>query len=348
MAQHSAPQPGPGPRRRAARRRHRRLGVAAVVLGSALAVAGLTGCGLRLETPPPAALVPDESETVRARTVTDALAILDAAQRAATSDLDPAVAVLVPQVVAAAQVHAEAFGGVYQPFPSASPSPSPSPVRTATPPPASVAAVVTLLREAADRARADADLVTDPATARLLASVAVSRTLHAEALAAAVGEPAAPLVAVSAAVPPTAPAGLAAGDLAVLVVGHDALGLAWEVRAARTTDAERAAAAARAQAHRAAAQAWAVAAEIAGTGLDPRRAAYDLPPALTDPAADPAAAPAELASLEGLLAADYATAVAQASPGGRDPLVTGLLDAARAATASVPVPTLPGLADQAG
>ncbi|MBX9246328.1 DUF4439 domain-containing protein, partial [Actinotalea ferrariae] len=81
---------------------------------------------------------------------------------------------------------------------------------------------------------------------------------------------------------------------------------------------------------------------------DPRRAAYALPASVLDPAADPTAVTAELASLEGALVVSYAALVAQAEPGARSPVVDAMLTAARRATSLTgQTPAFPGLPERA-
>lgn len=376
------------PRRATSPGRARR-GVVAAVLG-VLVTVPLAGCDLRWETPPPTAPVADEVESVRQRTTADAVSIGVVAGRTATVAVDPAVAAVATEVARAADVHLDALGGIYVPFPSAttpdaSPDPAASPTDTASaptdtaspptdtasPPTASPTApavdpvqaateLVALLTETAASARADAGAVTDGRLARLLAAVSANRLLLAESLAAAAGLPAptgtpgpedgaadAGTTPGSSAVPDSVPAGVREADVATVVQSEDAVGLAYEVVAARSADDARTRAAARATEHRGHAEAWAQAAEIDGSGRDPRRPSYALAPVLTDPAGDPAAVTAELARLEGELATTYASLVPQAEPGSRTPLVDALVEAAReqARLAGV-TPVLPGLPEQ--
>jgi hypothetical protein len=357
-----------------------RRGVVAAAVGALVAVP-LAGCDLRWETPPPTVPVADEAESVRQRTTADALSLGVLAERAAAVAADPGVAAVATEVGLAADAHLEALGGIYVPFPSsstpatgataapsatASPAPTdPGPTATETASPTPPAAdpvqaateLVDLLTETAASARADAGAVADGRLARLLAAVAANRLLLAESLAAAAGLPApvgaptdateggtAPGVFV---VPESVPTGVSEADVATLVQSEDAVGLAYEVVAARSADEARARSAARATEHRDHAQAWAEAAEIAGTGLDPRRTSYALAPVLTDPAGDPAAVTAELARLEGDLAVTYASLVPQAEPGSRTPLVDALVAATREhARLSGVTPVFPGLPEQ--
>src|SRR5665811_2474838 len=92
---------------------------------------------------------------------------------------------------------AAAVGGLYEPFPGVTPEPSATPTATPTaPPPPDAAQVLDLLTEAAAAARADAGTVPDGRMARLLASMATSRLLLADALTVATGGTAGPVATV--------------------------------------------------------------------------------------------------------------------------------------------------------
>jgi hypothetical protein len=181
----------------------------------------------------------------------------------------------------------------------------------------------------------------------VLAAVAVARVLLADALSRAVVlEDGAPVVDPFE-VPTELPAGVRDRDLVALVQSEDAVGLTWEVVAARRSGEERDQAAAHAVRHRQRAEDWARAAGISATGSDPRRSAYDLPSEITAADADPAATTATLAGLEGDLAATYASLVAQAQAGARSPLIDALLDVARTQVSLTGVvPLFPGLPEQ--
>ena len=352
-------------------------------LGVVLTLALLTGCEVRLESPAPPELVPDATEVARQGAAEDAAALSALARVVAAADT--ALAGPLEAVAAASDEHLVELGGPYVAHPEATPdvgeaaadtmvdgtgtgtgagsesAPDPDPGTAApssagsaadatataspTPPPIPVAAdVLALLQTTAASARADADALADAPLARLLAGIAVGRTLHAQVLAAATGQP---VPTTSFTVPASVPAGLGAAEVTALVQAEDALGLAWEVVAARSDDEARAAAATRAAQHRDRAEAWAVAGALAGTGLDPRRAAYALPAELLDPATDPSRVTAVLGALETGIAQDYATLVASADPGARGPLLDGLADAAAAALGQTGVvPTFPGLPEQ--
>lgn len=322
-------------------RAHRRGRAAALVAVVAL---GLSACGLRLETPPPAAPAPDAVETVRQRATADALALAVLAEHATDPGLPSAA-----RVAEVAALHAEALGGPYTWEPPAADDAPASPEAPAdeaedvTP-----ARLAQALEETAASARADAATVPDPGMARLLGSISASRLLAADAVRREGGEsatePAEPFTP-----PEELPDGVAGSVVTALVQSEDALGLAWEVVAARTAAEARAPAAARATAHRDRALRWAEAADLVGTGLDPRRAAYDLPPALLTTSDDVGALEGEAAALERELATSYASLVAVAPPEQRAPFVDALLDTARAGwPAGSLLPALPGMPEQTG
>lgn len=322
-----------------ARTRHRVAGTLAV-LAAAL---GLSACGLRLETPPPTAPEPDAVETVRQRATADALGLAVLAEHVAAPELPSA-----QRSAEVAVLHVEALGGPYTWRP-------PDAVEDAgdgTPPdepPGGTAVtperLVQALEETAASARADAAAVDDPGMARLLASVSASRLLLADAVRRESGqepagtpEPFAP--------PEVLPDGVAGSTVTALVQSEDALGLAWEVVAARTPAEARAPAADRAAAHRDRALGWAEAADLVGTGLDPRRVAYDLPQPLLATGEDLTALRTEVGALERDLATSYASAVQAAAPEQRAALVDALVDAARAGWPDGSPPAFPGMPEQ--
>lgn len=358
--------PGSGARGLARRgvRPARRRAAAAVLLTCAVALGGCAD--LRLETPPPATPTPDAVEVVRDRTARDATQVAALATEAALSAPE-AVATVLGRVAEVSLAHAEAFGGVYEPFPGtpepgsspgdgdgAAADPTATPTPTPTPPPADPAAVLDALATAATTARADADAAPDGDAGRLLASVWVSRTLLGETLAAAVaaaaGTPeAAPTpTATPVAVPAEPPLGVDVTDLATLVRSEDAAGMAWEVVAARSADAARADAAVRATLHRDRGEDWATAAGLARTDADPRRAAYDLPEALVVDGATAEAMAAAAVEVEAALGVTYTSLVARADAGARGPLLDAMLDQVRRGlVAGTPAPAFPGLPERA-
>lgn len=352
------------PLSRDAGRRPRRA-VARVAAAGLVAVALLGGCAdLRLETPPPATPSPDAVEQVRDATARDAATVADLATTAALTAPE-SVATVLGRVAEVSVAHAEALGGVYEPFPPGTPGASAAPTPTATPtvtptatptdPPAppDAAAVLAALTEAAGTARADADAVADGDLGRLLASVWVSRVLLGRALEAALvatggAAPTATPAPVAPVVPSDLPAGTQVADVLPLVRSEDATGLVWEVVAARSADTVRADAAARAALHRDRADDWAVAAGVARGAQDPRRAAYDLPAELTVDGATPEAMAAVASQVEASLGVAYTSLVARADAGARGPLLDAMLDqVGRGLVPGSPVPAFPGLPERA-
>ncbi|GEA88345.1 DUF4439 domain-containing protein [Cellulomonas cellasea] len=320
---------------------------ARLLVGLLGAVLALSGCGLRLETPPPEPLVPDAVEVVRSRAVDDALALAAGAAdlteaRAAAAAPEDALTPVLADLVAFSTAHAEQLGGVYdsglpEPTGTATAAPSPAPV-------ADPAALLALVATAADTARTDADAVEDGQLARLLASVATARSGLRDRLGAAIGstppEPAdpAPSPAASVQAGPLTP-----GTYADLVVAEDEVGYAYEVVAAKLSGDARAAAQADAAAHRGRAEAWAREAGVDGTAIDPRRTAYALPGGIDDPAVA-----VELGrTLELRLTVAYASAVAVAPAGARTAVIEALrtADAESAAHGAPPV-AFPGLPER--
>lgn len=365
------PSTSPAPHPRPDRRRHRPLRAVTPALVAVL----LAGCGLRLETPPPAEPSPDAVEQVRARAVDDALALADAAGALLAQGPGEDVQVVLDDVVAFSGRHAEELGGVYDsglPAPDATPTPSPTPVTT------DVAGLLAALVDDGARAAADADEVADGPLARLVAAVGTSRDGLAARLAQAADLPlpepsaapdpgtdadtddAAPGATDPADAPgagsstdasPTADVTTAAAPdravadaAAAVALAHDEAAWTATVLAARTSDERRAALLASAAAHRAASDAWAQRAGVVDTPRDPRRAAYALPVGVDDPAV----ADQLERTLEQSVAAACADAVALLPAGDRAPAVACL----RAATADAtlrgagPVP-FPGLVELA-
>lgn len=341
-------------------RTRRRSGLTALALTCAII---LSGCGLRLETPPPTEPVPDAAEVLRRTAVADALLVADQATAAAATDgIEPAIESELTEIAESATVQAEQLGGEYDSGlgdlvsdgTGASPS---ADVQEQTP-----RAVVASLRDAATRTRAAADQAQSGPLGRLLASISTSQTQQAQELArltdvkgptlpsTQIPEPADPdpqpsegdddaaTPAAAASEAPVAPTGLSAENLSALILAEDTAGYALEVRAAQSSGDTRTRAQDRASLHRARAQAWALVAGVDGTDQDPRRVAYDVPGSET-PTTDLAR------DLETGLAQDYATLVGIAEPGTRAVLVGLLTDstlaAARWGAPTVPFPGLP-------
>lgn len=317
------------------------------LLVALLALLALGGCGLRLETPPPAEPSPDAAEQVRARTAEDALDLVAVASAARPGAPDPVAAVL-DDVVRFSGAHARELGGHYD-------SGLPEPTPTGPPTPTTVPAVAPVevwagLRRAAATAidDAEAEAEADPNMARLLAAVGVARAELAARLADALAdgvpqpEPTPAPEVTSRAEPTGVPDGLTADDVRTLALVHDQAGYGLEVVAAKLDGDARATAVAAAARHRAAAARWALRGGFADAETDPRRPVYALPADIDDPVAAAA------------LAADLETAVAQAAsaplvhavPTARGELL-GELEAATAAARGwgAPPTAFPGLPD---
>ncbi|MTG89769.1 DUF4439 domain-containing protein [Cellulosimicrobium sp. BIT-GX5] len=359
MTPHATPDDAAArPRRPRAARTSRRAHAVVPVLAAVLATSVLAaGCGVRLETPPPAEPSPDAVETARAGAVDDALAVAGLVADVTPLVTDPAALEVLEQASTFATQHADALGGVYDsglgdlldPDDGASvgadgapdePAPEEAATDGVTTGDVATDDVVAALVDAAQRAGASADVVPDAGLARLLASVAASEHLTAQRLAAVTGS-----TVPDAAVPPApvvedAPAGVGAADLATLVESEDAAGYGYEVRAAQTDGDVRTAAVARAAEHRARAQAWAVVAGTDGTAQDPRRVAYALP--------DDQDAAALARQVESDLAQAYASLVATAAASSRSAAVALLAEtwASAVAWGAEPV-AFPGLPERA-
>jgi hypothetical protein len=368
-------EPHPAPARPRARRRPRLGALLAAVVVAALAA----GCGVRLETPPPAEPVPDALEVVRRTAVADALVVAEQAGAVAAVTAAGEIRTELERVAQASLAHADQLGGVYESGledPAASASAPVSPEASPSATPVAPEEVVATLTDAAARSRSAASTTTDGPLARLLASVGASQTVSATRLARLVGAepptPVTPLVpmpddgtgvtgtpsatpsADGAAASPSpspspspsdgaTPEGLTAADLSAVVAAEDSAGYALRRRAALAGEDLRGPLLARAETHLERAEAWALFAGTDGTDQDPRRAAYAVP--------DPAEADdATLArTLEADLAADYASLVGRAAPGTRSVLVDLLVDAALAVDAWGGAPSaFPGLPEQAG
>lgn len=325
-----------------AARRSRRARAVALVVVAGLAAAPLAGCAaLRVESGPLVTPSADAAEQARQRQAVGAARVLAAAEEAETTSED-AQAVL-SDVRAAANGQLEALGGVWEPFPEPTATTTPTDATTPEPDPEPL---LDVLAEESASALADAATVSDGRLARLFASIGIERRLDAARLAAAEGVdvPASP----APVDPEQIPVGLSAVALEPAIGSEDALGLAWEVTAARSTGEARTRAATLAAEHRERAQTWADVTEVSGTGLDPRRASYDLPAAVLDPQTDPADRLAALAGLEDDLAALWLDLVVAAAPGARTPLIDASAAAAEhSAQLTGSVPALPGMPDAA-
>jgi len=364
--------PAPGRDRSAGRTRPEPAARArrAVALLLAAVVALVAGCGVRLETPPPALPSPGLDEQVRARGVADAQRLQDLASRLlAAGAQDDGLAATLEDVAVFSARHAEELGGVWDPG-VATPTPTP----TAGPGPTTPPGVVDLLEAlvaGTEHALADADAAGDGRLARLVAAVGASRADLCRRLAAAASLPVPDVAAVpepgvgtdlaparepgdgdegdddASGTPEPSPsataAGLLEGELDPLVLAHDQAGYGYEVLAARWTGAARQRAAAAATRHRALAQAWAQVAGVEGTPDDPRRVAYALP--VLDTTKQKRALARDL---ESAVADATSVLVAEASPGTRAVLLDGLrratADAQTWGAAPVAFPGMPELA----
>ncbi|MBD8060789.1 DUF4439 domain-containing protein [Oceanitalea stevensii] len=212
-------------------------------LGAALLAAlTLTGCGVRLETPPPEVPTADAGEESRQDAALVAAQLRDAAGAAATDDGADVGEVLTAVEEASAEHH-EALGGVWEPWPGAGPDATAYPEDPTAPAPAAAATpqeVLELLEEGAATAREDA-LAHDGELGQLLAAVAISRTWLAADLARALSVDAERLPAE----PQPAPEpGTVDTETSRAV---DAARYAFEVVAARSSGGQREAAAVRAE-----------------------------------------------------------------------------------------------------
>lgn len=166
------PHPVPAP----ASRRRCRAAVVGVVVATLL-----TGCGLRLETPPPAEPVPDTVEIVRRTAVSDALYVAEQAE-AAVEGLEgrrPRLTEELERVATASREQAEELGGEYdsglEPEEGAEESPEASPSDEQVSPQDVVVALV----DASGRSRTAAGTTIDGPLARLLASVGAAQAVSA-------------------------------------------------------------------------------------------------------------------------------------------------------------------------
>ncbi|MBO9553770.1 DUF4439 domain-containing protein [Cellulomonas sp.] len=330
------------PRHPRPRRTVTRLAASRVIF-VVLASAALAGCGVRLETPPPAEPSPDAVEQVRARTVDDALQLEADATALLAAAPPEAVQAVLTDVVTFSTAHAEQLGGEY-----VSGLPTPTPTSTPSAPPApTLETLLADLATAEQAAAADADAVTDGDLARLVASVSVARSELAARLSAATALPVPQEQADDSAPAPTPTTGAdgpTVADLDALALVHDQAGFGLEVVAAKLSGDQRSAAQSSAAQHRSESDDWARASGSAGTAQDPRRAAYTLPTGMDDPAV----AQGTARSLESSVADTYATVVARVPAGMRAPYVDGLRRATVAARAWGATPVaFPGLPEQA-
>lgn len=272
---------------------------------AALLVLVLSGCGIRVETPPPSEPVPDALEIARRAAAADVIAIVDVASGAVESlTQDDPAHVIIDEILTASTVHLAQLGGEYDSGLDSDPAPDPSSDGSDGPDPG-LEAVVDRLAQAYSRTRGALESTPDPGLARLMASIATFQLTSARSLAAS-AELELPTVVVPGTpdMPRVPPTGISSSDLTPLILSEDAAGYAYEVLAARLLDAPRVAALARASVHRSRSDAAAAAAQVARTNQDPRRVAYELPEDPTDEAF--------VRSLELNLADSYASLIALA------------------------------------
>jgi hypothetical protein len=157
-------------------RRRCRAAVVGVVAATLLA-----GCGLRLETPPPAEPVPDTVEIVRRTAVSDALYVADQAE-AAAEGLDggrPNLTEELGRVATESREQAEELGGEYDSGLEPEEGPEGSPEASPSEEEVSPQDVVVALADASGRSRTAAGTTIDGPLARLLASVGAAQAVSA-------------------------------------------------------------------------------------------------------------------------------------------------------------------------
>ncbi len=296
-------------------------------------VLALTGCSVRLDTPPPAVPTPDATEQARAALAEQTATLVSLARAARGEEATgqsapqadgPDVAAELEALATASEQQLAALGGLWTPPPRPDdPSPTPAPQPTATP-----QDVLTALEEAAAQVQESVgDPVWDGDTATLLASIAVYRDGALARLSHALGTDA-PAPAESATELPTE---LTAAS-APLCRTLDGLGYAYEVQAARSDGEQRSQAVARAAQNRDLAEQVAVLGGYDGTAEDPRRASYAVGDDLSE----------TIVTWQSELLPGWLALVSPAAPGDR----TLLLTQARAAAALAPLPAdvaFPGL-----
>lgn len=324
--------------------RRRDLGLRAVVLAVVAALL-VSACGIRVETPPPELPSPGPLEIARQDAAVAAADLArDAATAAAATDDERLFAVL-ERVRLDAEAHVEALGGVYSAEEGGVVDPE-TPVdpeavdseEGEVPEPVDPESLVTRLVAAASADRAASDTVPDAGLAQLLAVVATSRLLAADALARRLGAERPTLG--GAGLPTVLPLGPGGDDLATVVLAEDQAGFALETITARSSDDDvRARARKGAARHRATSDAWAA---LAGPGADPRSVAY----ALAGSADTEESRSLLAADVESALVTSYAALLALAEPGHRAELAElHTLAAESARRWGQPPGALPGLRD---
>lgn len=232
-------------------------------LGGAL-TAGLSGCQLRLGTKPvPVVPTADAAETARDTLARQARLVSETAQVVAQGGQEP-VHQLAEQITHWADAQAQALGGVWEPWPTATALPSGFPTASPLPtvaPASGPEELVSCLGAGVDLARRSCEQETGPEVARTYASLYVSWTLWQHRL-----DPQAP------AEPGRDTTLLGAPLPAELLLAYDAARFTLQKVAARSTGLQRERATADAQAAD-----QVVRASLALGGEDPRLPVYDPP-----------------------------------------------------------------------
>ncbi|MHB1289138.1 DUF4439 domain-containing protein [Georgenia sp.] len=318
----------PSPRPSWPRRTAARTAPAAAAGRWALAVSAallLAGCGVRLDSPPPTVPVPDDVEVVRQHEATLAATLaLDVPQ---ITTADPAVTAQLELVADQARAHADALGGVWEPWPDGVPAGVTVPEPVSPPAPATAEDVLALLAAGAASARDEALTTPDDALAATLVATSISRAHAAADLAGVLGLP----VTTPEAAPLSREALVARGADGPTVLVLDAARYALETVAARSDGPVRQAAR-----ERVASLQSLIDTALAAGAPDGRLPAYDLE--AEDPAAVAAAAEARL--LE-----HWLFSLTLVAPGERGDLVAAAQDAAdRVRAWGGTLGALPGLA----
>ncbi len=289
-----------------------------------LLVLALTGCSVRLDSPPPEVPTADAAETVRAELAESTETLITLARAAAGEEGGEDASAELLALADASAAHLEALGGIWTPPPRPDdPSPTPEPEPTAT-----GEEVLAALTEAAGQVQeALAEPLWEPDTATLLGSIAVYRDGALVRLAETIGSEAPAAPEPDGALPEQLDAGTAP-----LCRTLDALGYAYEVQAARGSGDERDRAVARAEQSRALAEQVAVLAGYDGTADDPRQVSYAVGEDLSE----------TIGTWRAQLVPAWLTLIGPASAGDRSVLLTWT----RAAAAAAPPPAdeaFPGL-----
>lgn len=234
-----------------------------------LLVLALTGCSVRLDTPPAPVPTPDAAEQARASLAEQTQTLVTLARAAAGGEPgadDPEVAAELTALADASEQQLAALGGLWSPPPRPDdPSPTPTPEPTA----AAQDVLAALTEAAAQVQEAVSQPFWDAETATLLASITIYRDGALARLSHQLGTSAPPPPEPVADLP--AALGAAASPLCRTL---DALGYAYEVQAARSSGEQRSQAEDRAGQNRDLAERVAVLAGFDGTAEDPRQASY--------------------------------------------------------------------------